>query len=72
MNILKQMISEQDIDITNMSTPAGFKDFTNIRTGANYRIASDDQPGNEQDDEWLSIALDPMVYPEEVVSMCYE
>lgn len=65
------MISENDTPITNMSTPHGYHDYLNIKSGITYRIAIENEPQLE-DDEWQSISLNPFVYPEEVVSMTYE
>ena len=71
MSIRTTMMSEDDIQITTMDTPHGYHDYCNSETGKTYRIAIDNEPTDDHD-EWLSISLDPMVYPLEQVTMEYQ
>lgn len=71
MKIRTKILSDDDINITTVSTPHGYHDYLHNDTGETYRIAIDNEP-KEEDTEWESIALDPFVYPEEQVSMSYE
>lgn len=70
MIIKPKMINESDVSITTMDTPHGYHDYMCIDTGEQYRVAIDCEPTNT-DDEWLSISLEPMVYPIESVRMAY-
>lgn len=68
MIISRKLLSPSDVEITTMDTPDGYRDYLNRDSGIEYRIAITD----DEEDQWDSIATDPMVYPLESVSMCYE
>ena len=77
MKTRTKMLSEDDINITSLSTPQGYRDYIHNSDDAclpsiTYRISLDNIPRDEPEDEWESISLEPLIYPEEQVSMCYE